>query len=230
MGRPATEISLPEARALLGVAANATAAEIRRAYLEAAKTAHPDQGGSPEAFLRVMAAYRRLEQAAPANETPAETAARPRDARVLEISPVQAWSGGHADHRLKDGRMLRIKLPVGLRNGDQVRAGDEMLDVVIRSEDGMLVRGDDLWITVAVPPRLLAEGGRVPVVTPIGRRILWVTKKAGERRLLRAPGLGLPARGRHPQGHLFVRLAPRTGALDSAARVLLRRFTAAWAA
>lgn len=229
MGRPTAEISLAEARALLGVAATATAAEIRRAYLEAAKTAHPDQGGSPEAFLRVMSAYRRLEQAAPANETPPEVARRPEQG-VLEISPVQAWSGGFAEHRLKDGRSLRIKLAVGLRNGDQVRAGDEMLEVSIRAEDGMLVRGDDLWITVAVPPRLLAEGGRVPVVTPIGRRILWVTKKAGERRLLRAPGLGLPARGRHAQGCLFVRLAPKTGALDSAARILLRRFTAAWAA
>lgn len=230
MGRSVTEISLPEARALLGVAASATAAEIRRAYLEAAKTAHPDQGGSPEAFLRVMSAYRRLEQAAPANETPAETPPRQPAGPTLEISPVQAWSGGHAEHRTRDGRILRITLPVGLRNGDQVRAGDEMLEVRIRAEDGMLVRGDDLWITVAVPPRTLAEGGRVPVITPIGRRILWVTKKAGERRLLRAPELGLPARGRHPQGCLFVRLAPKSGALDSAARVLLRRFTAAWAA
>lgn len=229
MGRTATEISLAEARALLGVAASATAAEIRRAYLEAAKTAHPDQGGSPEAFLRVMAAYRRLEQAAPANETPPATARRSRRG-VLEISPVQAWSGGWAEHRLKDGRIFRVKLPVGLRSGDQVRAADEMLEVAIRAEDGMLVRGDDLWITVEVAARTLAEGGRVPVITPIGRRILWVTRKAGERRLLRASGLGLPARGRHPQGHLFVRLAPRTGPLDSAARTLLRRFAAAWAA
>jgi len=67
-------------------------------------------------------------------------------------------------------------------------------------------------------------------VTPIGRRVLWVSKRAGERRLLRAPGLGLPARGRHPEGHLFVRLAPKAGPLDSAARALLKRFSAAWAA
>ena len=35
---------------------------------------------------------------------------------------------------------------------------------------------------------------------------------------------------RHPQGHLFVRLSPRSGPLDSAARALIRRFSAAWAA
>jgi len=44
-------------------------------------------------------------------------------------------------------------------------------------------------------------------------------------------GQGLPARGSHRQGHLFLRLAPaEAGQADSAARVLLRRFAAAWAA
>lgn len=231
MGRAGTEMSLSEARALLGVAATATAAEIRRAYLEAAKTVHPDvPGGEAARFLRVMAAYRRLELAAPANEiADAPAPPRPRGG-TLEITPVMAWGGGAIEHRGRDGRTSRIRLPVGLRNGDRIRAGDEMLEVVVVSRDGMQVRGDDLWITVTVPPRMLVEGGRIPVVTPIGRRILWVTKKAGERRLLRAPDLGLPARGRHPQGCLFVRLAPKAGPLDSAARVLLRRFTAAWAA
>jgi curved DNA-binding protein len=140
-----------------------------------------------------------------------------------------AWSGGAVEHRTADGRTLRIRLPVGLRNGDMVRAGAEALEVVVEARDGMCVRGDDLWITVQVPPRVLEEGGRVPVVTPIGRRILWVSRKAGERRLVRAPGLGLPARGRRPQGCLFVRLAPKAGPLDSAARNLLRRFIAVWA-
>ena len=230
MARSTGEMSLTEARALLGVAATASAAEIRRAYLEAAKVVHPDAGGAAEQFLRVMAAYRRLELAAPADDVLADARAPKPEAGTLEIMPVMAWGGGAIEHRGRDGRLLRVKLPVGLRQGDEVRAGDEMLRVVIVSTDGMQVRGDDLWITVPVPPRLLVEGGRVPVVTPIGRRILWVTKKAGERRLLRAPGLGLPARGRHAQGCLFVRLAPKTGPLDSAARVLLRRFSAAWAA
>jgi len=230
MARSTEEMSLTEARALLGVAATASAADIRRAYLEAAKIVHPDAGGAAEQFLRVMAAYRRLELAAPAGEGLADARAPKPEAGTLVITPVMAWGGGAAEHRARDGRLLRVKLPVGLRPGDEVRAGDEMLRVVVVSTDGMHVRGDDLWITVAVPPRLLVEGGRIPVVTPIGRRILWVTKKAGERRLLRAPGLGLPARGRHAEGCLFVRLAPKTGPLDSAARVLLRRFSAAWAA
>lgn len=228
------EMTLSEARALLGVRPAATAAEIRAAFRAKAKSAHPDRsGGEAEAFRRLVAAYRQLEPAAHGLERAREHGAPPpppRAGRDLEITPVMAWSGGSIEHRLADGRTIRIRLPVGLRNGDVIKAGEEKLTVAIRSQDGMMVRGDDLWLTVHVPQRTLDEGGRVPVVTPLGRRILWVTKKAGERRLVRAPGLGLPARGRHPEGALFVRLAPKTGPLDSAARHLIRRFTAAWAA
>jgi curved DNA-binding protein len=92
------------------------------------------------------------------------------------------------------------------------------------------VRGDDLWVTVAVMPRVLEDGGRVALETPLGRRIVWLTEKAGERKLVRLVGQGLPARGSHRQGHLFLRLAPKEGQANSAARNLLRRFTAAWAA
>ncbi|MFI5400068.1 MAG: DnaJ domain-containing protein [SAR324 cluster bacterium] len=45
---------------LLGIPAKSTRAEIRRAFLAKAKTAHPDHGGSPEAFRQIMAAYHRL--------------------------------------------------------------------------------------------------------------------------------------------------------------------------
>lgn len=41
---------------ILGVTRNASAEEIRAAYRRAAKQAHPDRGGSNEAFLRVQKA------------------------------------------------------------------------------------------------------------------------------------------------------------------------------
>ncbi|THD81742.1 MAG: J domain-containing protein [Phenylobacterium sp.] len=230
MGRTQSDMTLSEARALLGVRSSATPTDLRRAFRDAAKAAHPDRdGGSPDRFRRVMTAYRRLEQASAEIVHRKPSMTPPADLRPLTITPLMAWNGGAVEHRTADGRTLRIRLPIGLRNGDMVRAGGEDMAVLVQAKDGMVVRGDDLWITVSVPPRVLEEGGRVPVVTPIGRRILWVSKKAGERRLVRAPGLGLPARGRRPQGCLFVRLAPKTGPLDSAARNLLRRFTAVWA-
>ena len=228
MGRTSSDMTLSEARALLGVRSSASPTDLRRAFREAAKAAHPDRdGGSPDRFRRVMAAYRQLEQTSAEIVRP--TLSAKTDLRQLAITPLMAWNGGSVEHRTADGRVLRVSLPIGLRHGDMIRAGGEEMEICVEARDGMVVRGDDLWITVSVPPRVLEEGGRVPVVTPIGRRILWVSKKAGERRLVRAPGLGLPARGRRPQGCLFVRLAPKTGPLDSAARNLLRRFTAVWA-
>lgn len=229
MAAPASKMSLSEARDVLGLEASADAAEIRRAFRAGAKATHPDRtGGASEPFQRLLAACRRLEQAsgvAWGDPLPP----RPEPGKLV-ITPLMAWGGGWAEHRTADGRKVRVQAPVGLRNGERLRAEGETLEVVVRSEAGMTVRGDDLWITVAVAPSVLENGGRIAVVTPIGRRVLSVTKRAAERRLLRAPGLGLPARGRHPQGHLFVRLAPKAGPLDTAARALLRRFSAAWGA
>ncbi|HEY8617162.1 DnaJ domain-containing protein [Phenylobacterium sp.] len=220
------------AREALGVGALAGPGEIRRAFREAAKRAHPDRpGGSAEGFRTVVEAYRLL-QRQPRREDlfvqpPARREAAPPE---LSIGPLVALAGGSVEQRLADGRVVRIRLPAGLRTGDTVRAGDTELPVVVRGEGDMLVRGDDLWLTVSVAPRILADGGRVALETPLGRRVVWITRKAAERGLVRLPGQGLPARGSHAQGHLFLRLTRQKSSTDSAARSLLRRFAAAWAA
>ncbi len=226
------QITLKEARTLLGVEPTATAGDLRRAFREAAKQAHPDRPGGDEArFRQVVDAYNRLRQIKPDAawfmQPPAPCAPAPEH---LSIPPQVAFGGGSVEHALPDGRRIRLRLPAGLRTGDRVRAGQAELSVVVRGSEGTVVRGDDLWVTATVDPRTLAEGGRISLETPLGRRIVWVTRKAGEKGLVRLAGAGLPARGRHPQGHLFIRLASRTSARDTAARALLRRFAAAWAA
>jgi curved DNA-binding protein len=224
-------ITLSRARELLGVGPFATAGEVRRAFREAAKVAHPDRpGGGSERFREVVAAYQKLARAPIAERVVAAPPTRPEPPGVLAITPLVALQGGEIHPRLADGRTIRVRAPAGLRTGDTVRAAGASLTVAIISDPAMMVRGDDLWVSVGVDPRTLVEGGRVALETPVGRRIVWVTRKAGERGLVRVVGQGLPARGSHPQGHLFVRLAARRGDADSAARVLLRRFTAAWAA
>jgi curved DNA-binding protein len=227
-----TPISVKTARAVLGVGPFAGPGELRRAFREAAKRAHPDRaGGGAEQFRQVVEAYHRLQaaQAGPERiiQPPAPRAPEPA---VLAIDPLVALRGGAAEHRMADGRRIRVRLPAGLRTGDTVRADGAELKVVLRGTPEILVRGDDLWISATVSSRMLAEGGRVALETPLGRRIVWLTSKAGERKLVRLVGQGLPARGPHRQGHLFLRLSPRAGQADSAARTLLRRFTAAWAA
>ncbi len=224
-------ISVKAARQVLGVGPLSSASDIRRAFREAAKLAHPDrEGGGEAAFRRVVEAYHRLQARAAPQTFVQPPVVRPSHPGVIEIDALIALNGGQIEHRLADGRRVRLTLPPGLRSGDTVRAGAASLAVTLRGSPEVLVRGDDLWINAQVSARVLAEGGRVALETPIGRRIVWLTKKAGERKLIRLVGHGLPARGRHKQGHLFLRLAPKTGDAHSAAAALLRRFTAAWAA
>lgn len=231
MSGVAPDMTPKMAREVLGVTAAATPDELRLAFREAAKRAHPDTGGDERVFQQVVEAYNRLQ--APLDDDIAEARARrARKAaeRHLEISPRVALEGGEVDHRLADGRLIRITLPAGLRSGDKVRAAGADLAVYVRAEDGVLVRGDDIWMSVKVSASTLKRGGRISLETPLGRRSVWIDRKAAERGLARIEGQGLPARGPRPRGHLFLRLSAGPGLVDSAAMALLRRFAAAWAA
>ncbi|WP_333586141.1 J domain-containing protein [Phenylobacterium sp.] len=236
-----TAMSVREARKALGVGAQATPGELRRAFRQAAKSVHPDRpGGDAEAFRRLVAAYDLLRTAAaaprkfiqpPAPRPPSRAAqGSVGDPHTLSVPPLVAFAGGAVEHRLSDGRKLRISCPPGLRAGDRLRAGGEVLTVAVRGDGALIVRGDDVWLTVRLDPALLSQGGRIQVETPLGPRDIWITRKALERGLVRLEGGGLPARGRRREGDLFIRLEPAGEAASSAARTLLRRFAAAWAA
>lgn len=225
-----------QARELLGVAAAASPGELRRAFRNQAKRVHPDRaGGDAEAFRQTVLAYEIL-RGRPTGDSssqapPSVQVSRDRsEARTLALSPHLALNGGKVEHRLDDGRRLKITVPAGLRQGDRLRAGGEILTVALRGEGPLIVRGNDLWITVRLESSLLDQGGRVRLDTPLGARDVWITRKASARGLIRLTGEGLPARGPHRQGDLFIRLQPASETASSAARTLLRRFAAAWAA
>lgn len=223
------DMSLKMAREVLGVSSIATPIEVRRAFSRAAKRAHPDRGGDQAIFHQVVSAYQRLRD--PLDRAPTSRPSRDAgDEPDLEITPFVALSGGEVDHRLPDGRTIRLDLPPGLRSGDRVRAAGVKLSIYVRAEQGLLVRGDDVWMSIKLPPAALRRGGRVSLDTPLGPRIVWIDAKAAERGLLRLEGQGLPARGRRPRGCLFLRLSTETTPADGPAMTLLRRFAAAWAA
>ncbi len=223
-----TRLTLEAARALLGLSRHAGTEEARIAFRAAAKLAHPDRpSGDAGQFRQIVAAYRML-QAAPA--VPAPAMAQVSEAYV-EIGPMVALRGGEAEAVLTDGRRIRARIPAGARQGERLRiAGGFKVAVRIAADETLQVRGSDLWITVQVAAFLLEEGGRAVVQTPFGEKALWISRKLAERRLIRLEGQGLPARGPHPQGSLFIRLASDAGAPESPARAQLRAFAAAWAA
>lgn len=222
-----------EALARLGLRAEPDAAGLRAAFRQAVKRTHPDRpGGDAEALRSVVAAYELLKTAPPATVTttfpPSPVASPPRPyPDTLTISPVLAASGGEVMVTLSDGRRLKVGLPAGLRAGDKVRAGEAMMTVAVRGGPDLALHGDDLWLTTDLPgdaPR----GGRLDLDTPGGPREIWIGRRALARGLVRISGQGLPARGPHAAGDLFVRLRPAARP-ESGARSRLRAFKANWA-
>jgi curved DNA-binding protein len=224
--------STREAYALLGLTGPVDGAALTAAFRTAIKAARPEAaGGSDARFRKTIAAWRLVQhQTAPlALEAPT---VRPASPPVVAIGPLEALRGGVAEVRI-GARVLRVRVPAGLRTSEHLRlraAGEDgsdlYLPVLVRGADGLSAVGDDLYMTCPVSHRLLADGGRLEVETHAGPRSAWLV--AGHQPLrLRLKGLGLPARGSRPQGHLFVTLEP-SEEVPSAAEDLLIRFTRVW--
>jgi curved DNA-binding protein len=229
---PADPISPSEAYALLGLDPSAPPQALIGAFREAAKRCHPDRpGGDSDTFRLVLEAYRLLQsrpQLPALTDLPTFTA--PAFVPYVEVLPMVALQGGHAQAVLAGGRRQRVSIPAGVRHGETVSAAGVLVSVRFLGDEVLQARGSDLWLTVPIPAALLGEGGRVTVETLLGPKVLWISRRVAERRLIRLEGQGLPARGAHSQGHLFLRLAPDISEPESAARAQLKKFAAAWAA
>lgn len=120
---------------VLGVAGDATAPEIRRAYRRLARQHHPDHNPGPESsdrFRLVADAYSALND--PARRARYDTTiqrptrpdashatpAAPRLRGVLELSPREAQLAAVTALRLTDSNGVVIVLPAGVRDGDEV--------------------------------------------------------------------------------------------------------------
>ncbi|MBX9801435.1 MAG: J domain-containing protein [Caulobacteraceae bacterium] len=225
-------VSTREAYALLGLTGPAEGEALTAAFRIAIKAARPEAAdGDEDRFRKIIAAWRLIQrQTAPL--ALAAPAAPPDALPVVAIGPFDALNGGSTEVQL-GARRLRVRVPAGLRTGEHLRlkaAGEDgsdlYLPVLVRGADGLSAMGDDLYMTCPVSPRLLADGGRLEIGTHAGPRSAWLV--AGHQPLrLRLKGLGLPARGSRPQGHLFVTLEPTEDA-PSAAEDLLIRFTRVW--
>ena len=232
---PSTE-ACREARRLIGVEEGATPDQAKAAFRAAIKAARPDlPGGDAERFRALIAAWEIVKNDDQVRTKPDLTApfAVAPSPLVVVIAPLQALTGCRVrvEH---EGRTLKLAVPPGVRSGEQVTfesAGDDgcdlMAPVLIRPSDKYSVLGDDLYMDWEASPRLLDEGGRVEVQTHAGARSAWVTPGLRAPVRLRLRDLGLPARGGHPQGHLFVTLRPSAHA-PTPAELLRDRFCQDW--
>lgn len=230
-------LTLENARSLLGLMGPVGADSLTTAFRAAIKAARPDApGGDADRFRRVIAAYRLLQ--AQTLALPAPAYARPfvqppAPAPLLTLTPMQAISGGCV-RVIVGARTLLVHTPPGVRTGDRIRlkraapsGADLLLPVLIRPADDLSVLGGDLFMTWAVPQRMMDDGGRIEIMTHAGPRSSWLVPDMVEPVRLRLKGLGLPARGSRPAGDLFVKLEASAD-LPSAAEDLLLRFTRVW--
>jgi len=226
--------TLNEAFAVLGLHGPMEQEAVTRAFRLAVKSARPDTpGGDADRYRRIIAAYRLIQSRGVRPAALAAPADRPAALPVVGLTPQQAIAGGQTEVRLSQ-RRLRIDAPPGMRTGEHLRlrgaaddGNDLYLPVLIRPAEGLAALGDDLFMDWPVPLRLLCDGGRVEIETHAGLRAAWVTPGLHTPIRLRLRGLGLPARGARPRGHLFVALKPSQDA-PSAAEDLLARFARVW--
>ena len=179
---------------LLGLPLGADADALGHAYRTAVKTAHPDRGGDAERLRQIIEAHRLLKALVEARMTfaPAQrpTARPAHQSFALKITVREALAGGRRRVTVAGGRTLNVRLPKGLRAGDALRLkgmGDAGVDIVacvsIRTEGGMSVRGDDLWLEVTASADQLKTGARLEIDTPRGRRALKAPEGAAEGRV-----------------------------------------------
>lgn len=133
--------------------------------------------------------------------------------RTLDLRTPELDATGHVVLR---ERQLEVRIPKGIRAGQQIRlagqgsgggagqpAGDLYLEVQFEPHRRYRVDGRDIYLTLRVAPWEAALGAQVPVRTPEG--VLQLTVPAGSQggRKLRLRGRGIPG---NPAGDLYALL------------------------
>lgn len=153
----------------LGVAADATAAEIKRAYRRSASQAHPDQGGTDEAMQAVNRAYECLsdpKRRAFYDQTGLD---QPRSAEVKQL--MEKLIAEEAHDCL--GQMFEQQLGQDLTDREMLAATRKRLTIAIRNAAEHKTSGRDaIGPLQARRERIsVAEGSRNLVHENLDRRI-----------------------------------------------------------
>jgi DnaJ-class molecular chaperone len=141
------------------------------------------------------------------------------DIRVeATISLADTVSGAVKRMTFPDGRVLDVKIPVGVTDGKTIRlkeqgqkstnggpAGDAYVTVRISADPRFVVEGSNLRHQLTIPLETAILGGRVRVPTLQGEVEMDIPPRSSSGRLLRLRGKGLAA-GADTRGDLMVSL------------------------
>lgn len=161
-------------------------------------------------------------------------------ALAMTIGFEEAARGGTRRVTLPDARELDVRIPVGLRDGQQIRLkgqggqgrenappGDLLLTVHVASHPWLTRDGNDLKMDLPVTLKEAVLGGKANVPTLTGSVTLTVPAGSNTGRSLRLKGKGIPAHAGQPAGDLYVRLVVM---LPEKPDEALKEFASAWPA
>ncbi|MBL6937891.1 MAG: J domain-containing protein [Alphaproteobacteria bacterium] len=134
------------------------------------------------------------------------------------VSFDEAAKGGTRRVMVPNGEQIDVKIPVGVRDGQQVRVkgrggagrnggppGDILIDIRVAPHPGMTREGNDIRMDLAVSLKEAVLGGKVPVQTLSGTVSLSVPPGSNTGSTLRLKGKGIAPAGQ-AAGDLYVRL------------------------
>ncbi|MBI1238979.1 MAG: DnaJ domain-containing protein [Alphaproteobacteria bacterium] len=137
----------------------------------------------------------------------------------VEISLEEAVSGATRRVSLPDGRMLDVKIPAGVDEGQQVRlrgqgepsraggeAGDALVTIAIAKHPLFRREGRDVHLSLPITLGEAVMGGKIEVPTLGGSVTMTIPSNANSGLVLRLKGKGMPAKGKVPAGDQYVTL------------------------
>jgi DnaJ-class molecular chaperone len=157
---------------------------------------------------------------------------------AMTIGFEEAARGGTRRVTLPDGRELDVRIPVGVRDGQQIRlkgqggpgrengpSGDLLLTVRVASHPWLARDANDLKMDLPVTLKEAVLGGKANVPTLTGPVALTIPAGSNSGRTLRLKGKGIPAHAGQPAGDLYVKLVV---VLPDKPDQTLRDFAVSW--
>ncbi len=135
------------------------------------------------------------------------------------VTLEESVQGGTRRVPLADGRQVEVKIPPGVKDGQQIRlrgqgapgehggpAGDVLITVAIAPHAYFVRDGRNLRLDLPVTLKEAVLGGKIPVPTLSGTVTLTIPPNSNSGSTLRLKGKGLAESGKDPAGDLYVKL------------------------